>query len=513
MKPKKEKKEKEKKEKIKKEKKKLSKKTKIIITLVIVIIMTIVAIAGYLFYKNNKLYIVKGKTIEIIIGDEDSISDINEFLNFEFKDITAEYIGEVPDVNILGEQVVKIRLTSIINQTTEIESILMVRREDINPEIVNIKDIVILQDEEIVIGEVSATNCYGYEIDVTNNSDGIDISKAGVQELVFTAVDETGNMTEEKSSLYVLPKSGKTIEKMLESGKYPSATDFIEQSDLYVDDFEISFDEENTQKLTLGKHTINIVFSKDEEKYIVEAKLNVRRTSDEIVLTGVKNLTYLTGKSISYKSGVSATDKYGTSLSVSVDTSNVKSSTAGTYDIVYSAKDSYGKSVSKTATITITELTQTYINSMLDSTLAKIGISGKSTSQKSLAIYNWIKSNVGYSSSGSHSSDLQLIYNALTGVPGDCYTYGAITYALYERAGISVVKMARVSGSRSNHRWVAVNLGSGWYHVDACPTSGGYNTYMFTDTKAKEYTADTDKRFNYNSNYYVYTNPGITIVE
>ena len=50
---------------------------------------------------------------------------------------------------------------------------------------------------------------------------------------------------------------------------------------------------------------------------------------------------------------------------------------------------------------------------------------------------------------------------------GDCFTFYATTYALLQKIDCQVLSVERLNG-RTQHFWCLVNLGTGWYHFDAC---------------------------------------------
>ena len=58
-------------------------------------------------------------------------------------------------------------------------------------------------------------------------------------------------------------------------------------------------------------------------------------------------------------------------------------------------------------------------------------------------------------------------------------------------------------GGSSRHYWQLVNVGSGWYHFDACPHPNSYplDSFLIDEAAARAYTATVSP---IRANYYVY---------
>ena len=98
--------------------------------------------------------------------------------------------------------------------------------------------------------------------------------------------------------------------------------------------------------------------------------------------------------------------------------------------------------------------------------------------QKAAAIYNWLRSNIRYTSSGPQSDEA---YSALYGFrrrSGCCYEYYAMAHFMLEAAGMPNIPVIRASDR--GHYWNLVDIDGTWYHFDATPRRLGGNWCLVT---------------------------------
>ena len=242
------------------------------------------------------------------------------------------------------------------------------------------------------------------------------------------------------------------------------------------------------------------------------------------VISGTKDLTVAVGESLSYRTGVTVTDDVDETVQLQVDSSGVNLSEPGEYQAVYWAEDAAGNRAEVTVTVTVVEtvtvddadggetedvveaggeeITLERVNELADDILAEITTSGMSQREKALAIYNYVHNHIKYTGTSDKSSWLVGAYVGFTRGSGDCYNYFACSKALLTRAGIPNVDLTRVGGN-SRHYWQLVDVGSGYYHFDACPHPNSYPLYSFllTEEEVKAYTRQCS---SIRKNYYVY---------
>lgn len=119
--------------------------------------------------------------------------------------------------------------------------------------------------------------------------------------------------------------------------------------------------------------------------------------------------------------------------------------------------------------------------------------------EQAKAVYDYTRTHISYSGDSDKSDWEQGAYVGLTARRGDCFTYYAAARAMLTYLGISNIKVERVGGI-SDHYWLLVDCGDGWYHFDSTPRSSKmppFDSFMFTDADAADYTVATGEREYY----------------
>ena len=94
---------------------------------------------------------------------------------------------------------------------------------------------------------------------------------------------------------------------------------------------------------------------------VIDVPFEVTRDSTPPVITCVKNIDAYIGDPVSYRENVIVTDDYDGNPVLEIDTSAVDLNKAGTYDVVYTAKDFSGNESSVTVSITLSEKPAGYV--------------------------------------------------------------------------------------------------------------------------------------------------------
>lgn len=217
--------------------------------------------------------------------------------------------------------------------------------------------------------------------------------------------------------------------------------------------------------------------------------------ADEVppVIEGAKDLEYFLGESISYKSGITVTDNETEKPTLSVDNSQVDSSTAGTYPVTYTATDDAGNTTSVTVNLTLKEKPKGYVDEetvyeQARKVLKSITNDSMTDMEVAFAIYKWTSTKISYTGSSDKSSWTKGAYQAFTQRSGDCFNYFAAAKALFDVAGIDNVDVVKSDTSHSSHFWSLINLGDGWYHVDCTPRRRVGYFFMNTDAELEAYS-------------------------
>ena len=175
------------------------------------------------------------------------------------------------------------------------------------------------------------------------------------------------------------------------------------------------------------------------------------------------------GEAVSYFKEAFAVDNADPEPELTVDKSKVDAKKVGEYDVTYTAKDHEGNESSVTVKFKFIEKKiddeqlETEVNKVLD----RILTDDMSLEQQAYAIFDYVYSNVTYTGDSDKTDWKAEAYRGLTKGVGDCYTFYATTYALLQKIDCQVLSVERLNG-RTQHFWCLVNLGTGWYHFDAC---------------------------------------------
>ncbi|MBO5317178.1 MAG: transglutaminase domain-containing protein [Oscillospiraceae bacterium] len=230
------------------------------------------------------------------------------------------------------------------------------------------------------------------------------------------------------------------------------------------------------------------------------------------VLSGVKPVTVYLGSAVAYRTGITVTDDYDSAPTFSVDSSEVDLGTVGKYKVVYTAVDASGNQATKETTVTVIEKKENAadldtIYAAADRVLGEIIKDNMTKRQQVVAIYNWARSNLGYSGHSDKSDYLQGAYVMLTKRSGDCFNYYAVTKLMLDRLGIDNIDVRKVKNhsADSDHFWSLVSLDDGktWYHFDSTPRMGNGDDFcLVTDAFLDAYSDAHDKCHNRDKSLY-----------
>lgn len=241
-------------------------------------------------------------------------------------------------------------------------------------------------------------------------------------------------------------------------------------------------------------------------EYMLESARQVRdrllkldTTPPEIL--GLSELVVKLGEKVSYKRGVSVEDNSGVKLQLVIDNSQVDLSKVGAYTVYYSATDLSGNTTTVEVLLTVIEtdpVDPSEVNAMADALMAEILTEDMDLQDKVYALWKWCKSKIKYSYADGARTVYEAAYEGFSNRSGDCYIYCACMEVFLDRLGVENMRVARCGGT-SNHWWNLVNLGDGWYHLDASPRRKGdtYKCFLQTDEQIAQYSL-----------YYEAVNPG-----
>ncbi len=238
------------------------------------------------------------------------------------------------------------------------------------------------------------------------------------------------------------------------------------------------------------------------------------------VIEGAKDIAVYVGDTVSYRKGVTATDDTDENVSVSIDSSAVDLTKAGTYEVIYSATDSAGNTAKTTVSVTVgkkpvvsSETTSSEafdkeeVYELADKKLKTLLKEGMTVKEQTKAIYNWANGNIWYSGTSDKTYYLKEAKKVLEGGGTDCFGYFAVCKLMFERLGIPNIDVIKVKNSDkdSSHFWslVSIDGGQNYYHFDATPRKGdGDYFFLVTDAKLDEYSNAHGKSHNRDKSLY-----------
>ncbi|MDE5748511.1 MAG: hypothetical protein K2I21_13175 [Acetatifactor sp.] len=280
------------------------------------------------------------------------------------------------------------------------------------------------------------------------------------------------------------------------------AEDFVAEVE---DATEVTMAFREEPDLTLiGTQQVEIVFTDAGGNETVKtAQLILHEDTEPPVIQGTRDIVIYKGDSVSYRKNVTVEDNCPEGLQLTVDNSSVNLEEAGVYPVVYTAVDAAGNTASVTVQLTIIDRVYTVeeVNALADAVLASIITPEMSDRDKALAIYNYIRRNVGYINYSEKGDWVQAAYEGLAKRQGDCYVYASTAKALLTRAGIKNMDIAKIP-TRREHYWNLVDVGDGWYHFDTTPRTDHTVFFMWTDAELMAYSALHYNCHNYDRTLY-----------
>lgn len=253
-----------------------------------------------------------------------------------------------------------------------------------------------------------------------------------------------------------------------------------------------------------GTQKVEIVFTDEGGNETVKtANLTLEEDVEPPVIQGAKDLLLYIGDGVSYRKNVTVEDNCPEGLQLTVDTSGVNLKEEGIYPVVYTAVDAAGNTASVTIQLTVIARVHTIeeVNALADAVLASIITPEMSDWDKALAIYNYIRRNVGYINHSEKGDWVRAAYEGLARRQGDCYVYASTAKALLTRAGIKNMDIVKIPTKRE-HYWNLVDVGDGWYHFDTTPRTDHTVFFMWTDAQLMEYSNIHYRSHNYDPTAY-----------
>lgn len=203
------------------------------------------------------------------------------------------------------------------------------------------------------------------------------------------------------------------------------------------------------------------------------------------ILYGVRDRYCYQNETVAYLLDVTAEDNCDGEVEVKVDTSAVDASKLGKYPVTYTAVDRAGNTVSSTVQFTIVpaKIMEGEAEEVAQKILSEIFTDDMTLADQIEVIYNYVFSNIHYVSRSDKTDWRSEAVRGLTTGKGDCFTFYSSARLLLEHTDAQIMSVERVGG-RTHHYWLLVNIGTGWYHYDACNAgTGKKRCFMWTNAQ------------------------------
>lgn len=231
---------------------------------------------------------------------------------------------------------------------------------------------------------------------------------------------------------------------------------------------------------------------------IEEAILKVKIDKEPPSIVGVADKEVFLNDKIAYRKGIEVKDNRDQRVRLQIDSSNVNVKEAGTYDVIYMAKDIAGNEVEVLSHVTVKKRPKDYVSEdeayeYVTRILDQILTDDMEKIDQMYTIYKWCFDHIKYTGSSDKSSWTKEAIRGAKYGNGDCFTYYAVAKAMLDVIGVENINVERYTGnsSDSSHYWLMVNYEDNWYHFDSCWYVTGYPFYCFMkiDAEVDDYSA------------------------
>lgn len=233
-----------------------------------------------------------------------------------------------------------------------------------------------------------------------------------------------------------------------------------------------------------------------------KAILTIKEDKEGPVFSGLSDLKVTKGSTPDYKKSVTAKDDKDGDVDFTVDSSSVNLDKVGTYNVTYTATDKSGNTTTQNRKVIVSEKTTSSgtgssstsnssssssdVYAKADEFIAKAtsGVSG--TSNKIIAIKNYLRNNIKYShryNASNTGSVNNAAMKAFTAYEGDCYIHAAAAQVMFTRIGVQSII---VNALDYTHYWNMVYINGGWKHVDPTPGWAYADVDFMNDAKRLE---------------------------
>lgn len=330
-----------------------------------------------------------------------------------------------------------------------------------------------------------------------------DLTREGDQVVSLLLTDEGGNASLMEATLTVVfDRIAPTVEGVHNMKVYRG------QEPDYLDGVTVSDDLDEAPSLTVDDSRVDLSQGGEYQVVYTAADASGNSVYQTVTLTvivdeeapvilGVQPISLYAGSTVSYRSGIIVKDNTDENPRLSIDSSAVDLTQPGEYEVILTATDAAGNSVSVTTPVTVKAKTGRYVEESVildraDQVLAIIIHEGMTDKEKVETVFRWVTGNFVYYGASDKTDWMQAAYYIMNNRMGDCFNFYAVTKLLLDRLGIPNITVTRCQNPyrATRHYWslVSVDGGETYYHVDTTPHSNGnYRFCLVTDAYLDQY--------------------------
>lgn len=297
----------------------------------------------------------------------------------------------------------------------------------------------------------------GRDSDLLDQAELDRISSAGIGTYTLTCDTGAKSMT---CTVTVQDTVGPVItlrEAQCDPGGSVTVEDFVESAEDFSGVAAIRFVSAPDCQ-TKGTYTVEIE-AEDTLGNITRQESTLWVTTDRYgpVISGASGeLTVERDSTPDFLEGVTATDDVSGDCRVSVDTSGVNLSKAGTYFITYSAVDAAGNETTLKRKVTVTHNAQ--------DTAELVAKMAERVDDDPVNIRYFVRNTIHYSSNWGGDDPA---WFGFTYRHGNCYVHAVALQAILEQKGYET---QLIWVTDKSHYWVIVKVDGVWWHLDATPS-------------------------------------------
>ena len=269
----------------------------------------------------------------------------------------------------------------------------------------------------------------------------------------------------------------KLKEVAIYKGKTAKLEDFIESV------YDLSGDVK-TKLLTkldfskMGEQTV-IIEATDIYGNVTTAETILRIAADTTPpsFSGVSDMTVNKHSSPDYEQGVSAYDSKDGKVPFTVDSSRVNTAKAGTYYVIYTAKDNSGnKATYRRKVVVLHDAEDT------DELVKTIAATLPNDPE---AVRDYVRNSISYSANWGGSDP---VWYGFKNKSGNCYVHALCLQRLLTEKGYTtqLIWVNHIRDGRPSHYWLIINLNGVWRHIDATPSRMHGRYSLMTDAQRYE---------------------------